>query len=89
MESDVRPHPRSGVVSTTLGESRAVLLDLTSRRHHTLNEFQTFFWKMLTAGASRVQLADSAAERWNLSEDDANDLVDAFLADLGDRGLIE
>jgi hypothetical protein len=89
MESDVRPHPRSGVISTIIEESRAVLLDLTSRQHHTLNEVQTHFWRALTLGASPALLARSAAERWSLSDDDAQDLVEAFLAEPGEKGLIE
>ena len=65
-----------------------VILDLRSARYFSLNETGTRLWSLIVAGASAERLVEELVEAWEVERAAAERDVEAFLADLRDRGLV-
>jgi len=70
-------------------EGEAVLLDLEGRRVLGLNPVGSFVWGLLDGSRAPTDLAGAVAARFGIGADRARADVDAFLADLHGRGLID
>ncbi len=70
-------------------DGEVVALDLETARYVATNRTGALLWDELADGATREALVASLASRWNLDEARAAADVDAFLALLRDRGLLE
>lgn len=78
-----------GLLSEFAG-GEAVLLDLTRKRYHLLNETGGFIWTVLEkAPASRESLADALVSRYGIEPDRARETARRFVAELVSMGLIE
>jgi len=70
-------------------EGEAVLLDLAGRRVLGLNPVGSFVWGQLDGRRTAAELAEAVAARFRIVVERARADVDAFLADLNGRGLLE
>ncbi|HVM13169.1 MAG TPA: PqqD family protein [Egibacteraceae bacterium] len=70
-------------------DDEVVALDLETARYLATNRTGALLWDELAAGATREALIDRLMDRWDLDEARAAADVDAFLAMLTDRGLLE
>jgi hypothetical protein len=85
---DPRPRP-SARCAWQVVDGEAVLLDLEGRRILGLNPAGSHLWGLLDGQRSPAELATALAERFNLGAERARADVDAFLAELYARGLVE
>lgn len=69
------------------GES--VVLDLASSTYLQANEAGTLLWRALEAGTTRGRLVGALVEAFAVPEETARADVDAFLADVRHRGLLD
>lgn len=88
MEASTRLRPAPGVLSRRVGDD-SVLLDPASGQYFELNSTGSLVWELLAASPSREELlagleAEFEAEPAELEAD-----VDALLAELLGRGLVE
>jgi hypothetical protein len=70
-------------------EGEIVALDLGAHEYVSVNRTGTAIWPSLAEGATRDELAGVLAERFGIGVEDAARDVDAFLAQLSERGLLE
>ena len=78
-----------GLLSEFAG-GEAVLLDLTRKRYHQLNETAGFLWTVLEkAPASPEALADSLVEKYQIEPERATATAQRFAAELMTLGLVE
>lgn len=70
-------------------DDEVVALDLDTARYLATNRTGALLWDQLAAGANREALVARLVATWNLDEARAAADVDAFLAMLTDRGLLE
>jgi uncharacterized NAD(P)/FAD-binding protein YdhS len=70
-------------------DDEVVALDLDTARYLATNRTGALLWDQLAAGATRETLVARLVETWDLDEARAAADVDAFLAMLADRGLLE
>ncbi len=70
-------------------DDEVVALDLDTARYLATNRTGALLWDQLAAGATREALVARLMESWDLDEARAAADVDAFLAMLTDRGLLE
>jgi hypothetical protein len=70
-------------------EGEVVALDLRNTTYFGLNRTGAVLWDALQQGATRSELVSRVAERFAIDEATAGPDVDAFLADLENRGLLE
>ena len=70
-------------------DDEVVALDLDTARYLATNRTGALLWDQLAAGATREALIARLMESWDLDEARAAADVDAFLAMLSDRGLLE
>ncbi len=70
-------------------DDEVVALDLDTARYLATNRTGALLWDQLAAGATREALVARLMESWDLDEARAAADVDAFLAMLSDRGLLE
>ncbi len=55
----------------------------------SVNETGAFLWEMLVKGAERSALVEAMLARYEVDQSTAEKDVDAFLAQLTDKGLIQ
>ncbi len=70
-------------------DDEVVALDLDTARYLATNRTGALLWDQLAVGATRETLIARLMEGWDLDEARAAADVDAFLAMLTDRGLLE
>lgn len=70
-------------------EGEVVALDGTASEYLAVNRSGAELWPLLAEGATRVQLAARLSEAFGLDADRAAEDVEAFLAALDERGLLE
>ena len=70
-------------------DDEVVALDLDTARYLATNRTGALLWDQLAAGATREALVALVIATWDLDEARAAADVDAFLAMLTDRGLLE
>jgi hypothetical protein len=69
-------------------DGEIVALDEHAAVYLAANPAGAVVWRSLAQGATRGQLADELVREFGIDPDRANADVDAFLADLGGRGLL-
>jgi hypothetical protein len=69
-------------------DGEIVALDEHAAVYLAANPAGAVVWRSLAQGATREQLAVELAREFGIDADRANADVDAFLADLGGRGLL-
>lgn len=72
----------------TVGED-TVVLDLDGSEYISINASATVLWPLLAAGATRASLAAALTDRFGLDKETADRDVDAFVAWLRARGLLD
>lgn len=77
-----------GLTWQTVGED-LVVLDLGTSRYLQVNATGRALWDTLATGASTSELVEMLMERFGIERPRAAADVDAFVADLRTRGLIE
>lgn len=78
-----------GLLSEFAG-GEAVLLDLTRKRYHLLNETAGFIWTVLEkAPSSEDALADALVAKYHIERDRARGTAARFTAELVTMGLVE
>lgn len=70
-------------------EGEIVVLDLQSSSYFAVNRSGAALWGALAAGATRDGLLTKLRDEFGLDSEQAADDVDAFLAVLGERDLLE
>jgi hypothetical protein len=70
-------------------EGEIVALDARSSEYLAVNRTGTVLWPSLVAGATRDELVARLAGAFEVGEETAGRDVDAFLAVLAERGLLE
>ena len=66
-----------------------VALDVGTATYLSVNPSGALLWEAVTAGATREELVERLVERFHIEREQAGPDVDAFLAELGERGLLE
>ena len=69
-------------------DAEIVAVDATKSVYLSANESGAVLWAMLVDGATRSALADALQERYDIDRGRAEADVDAFVGDLGARGLL-
>jgi hypothetical protein len=69
-------------------DGEIVALDENAAVYLAANPAGAVVWRSLATGATRRQLADELVREFGIDADRASADVDAFLADLGGRGLL-
>jgi coenzyme PQQ synthesis protein D (PqqD) len=69
-------------------DGEIVALDEHAAVYLAANPAGAIVWRSLAQGATRGQLADELVREFGIDADRAHADVDAFLADLGGRGLL-
>lgn len=70
-------------------EGRVVLVDLAAGHYVAVNRSGSVLWPLLSEGTTREALAERLRERYGLDPEVAEHDLDAFLAFLGQHGLLE
>jgi coenzyme PQQ synthesis protein D (PqqD) len=70
-------------------EGEIVALDLEACAYIAVNRTGTALWPKLVEGTSRDQLVQALAESFGIDDQTASRDVDAFVGDLGQRGLLD
>jgi hypothetical protein len=70
-------------------EGEIVALDLRRSEYLAINASGAVLWPALLEGATREQLVERLRDKWGLSSQAAERDVDAFLAQLEERDLLE
>lgn len=70
-------------------DGEVVALHLDRQEYYTINPSGAVLWPLLAEGATEPQLRRELVRTFGLAERDARADVDAFLAVLRDRGLLE
>jgi hypothetical protein len=70
-------------------EGEVIALDLGDQRYLAVNGSGAVLWELLTAGTTRAALVGALRDTYGLDEAQAAADVDAFLATLDTRGLLE
>jgi hypothetical protein len=79
---------RSEGVSWTEVDGEVVALDVSAAVYIAANETGGMLWRALAAGSSREALAQLVIDAYDVPAEQAAADIDAFLADLRDRGLL-
>jgi Coenzyme PQQ synthesis protein D (PqqD) len=70
-------------------EGEILVLDVNASEYLTLNRTGAHLWEALAAGTTRTQLVRTLVEAFQVDEATAEADLDAFLADLRRRGLLD
>jgi hypothetical protein len=70
-------------------EGAVVALDMGSYHYLTVNDAGAVLWDALHDGSTRPALVDRLVSEFGIAPERAGADVDAFLADLRSRGLLE
>jgi Coenzyme PQQ synthesis protein D (PqqD) len=80
---------RNGQLSWREFDGETVVLDLAGSKYLTVNEAGTVLLKLLADGCTRDGLVQALVDRFGISNEQAGIDVDAFVAKLGQKGLLE
>ena len=80
---------REGQLAWKEVDGETLLLDLRESKYLSVNPSATLLWRHLVEGTTRDELVAALAAEYELPEDRAGADVDAFLADLRRRELLE
>jgi Coenzyme PQQ synthesis protein D (PqqD) len=80
---------RKAAIEWRLVEGEVVALDRVASEYVSVNRSGGFLWPLLVAGTTRGELVDRLVESYGLERPDAERDVDAFIAVLGERQLLE
>lgn len=69
-------------------EGEAVLLNMDTKNYYRLNATAAVVFKGLERGLSRDAIVDSLLAQFDVERPEAEEAVDALLADLASRGLV-
>lgn len=69
-------------------EREVVALDVSDSEYLAVNESGTLMWEALALGTTRVELVRLLMDTYALDQTAAERDTDAFLAELGRRGLL-
>jgi hypothetical protein len=81
--------PRTDDLAWREIDDEVILLDLRSAEYLRLNESGSLLWMLLQPGRTAGQLAESLAERFDLSDEQAVTDVAGFLESCGTKGLLQ
>lgn len=70
-------------------EDEVIYLDLATSEYQSVNAAGAVLWEALAAGTSREAMVTGLVQQFAISEELASADVDAFLADLQGRGLLD
>jgi Coenzyme PQQ synthesis protein D (PqqD) len=70
-------------------DGELVAVDVPSSMYLTANPAGAMLWHALSAGATREELVEQVATTFEIERERAEKDVDAYLADLEQRGLLE
>lgn len=70
-------------------EGEIVALEAETSTYLSANSSGALIWRSLVRGATREQLAEQLVQRYGITPEVAGADVDAFIADLSARGLLE
>jgi Coenzyme PQQ synthesis protein D (PqqD) len=70
-------------------DGEVIAVDLRSSTYLSTNGSGTTLWHALVAGTTRAGLADALVQTYSIDQATAERDVDAFLADLTERGLLD
>jgi hypothetical protein len=70
-------------------EGEIVALDLPRSTYLAANRTGSLLWEALARGTTREELVEALSREYSLEREAAERDVDAFVADLRDRGLVE
>lgn len=89
--TDDRPRVRlrSAGLEWRLIDGEVVAIDLERAEYVMVNPAGTVLWPSVVAGATRQELAGVLVDRFGISSEAAASDVDAFLASLASRSLLE
>jgi hypothetical protein len=79
---------RSEGISWTEVDGEVVALDVSAAIYLAANETGAMLWRALAGGSTRNELAQLVIDAYDVPADQAAADIDAFLADLQDRGLL-
>jgi hypothetical protein len=85
---DASPFP-SDRCAWQIIEGEAVILDLEGRKVMGLNAVASFAWGLLDGNRSLAQIAEAAADRFEIGAAQAASDIGIFLGALKARGLVE
>lgn len=80
---------REGATAWVTADEEALLLDLDGARYLGLNHTGAVLWAMLDAGTTRGELVARLVSEFAVSDDNAQEDVDAFIAQCVQRGYLE
>jgi hypothetical protein len=80
---------RPGAVEWRSVEGEVLALDVDAATYIAANESGTVLWERLAEGATRDQLVDALLEAYEIERPQAEMDVEAFVAELRSRGLLE
>lgn len=69
-------------------EGEIVILDMETQRYIGGNSSVAVLWPLLERGTSETELAQALREKFGIGEEQATRDIEAFLASLGDLGLL-
>jgi hypothetical protein len=70
-------------------DGEVIALGLESSTYFGTNPSGTLLWRRLAEGTTRDELVNELAQTFGLATERSEADVDAFLAELADRGLLE
>jgi hypothetical protein len=80
---------RSDVLEWRDVEGEIVALDLRTQTYLAINKTGAAIWPMLLAGRDRSELRAELTRKFGVSEEQADEDLDAFLAELAEQNLLE
>lgn len=87
--SEIRIQPHASIVFTRLDATEAVLLHLDTQRYYSLNETGAHLWELLDGGRSPADLAQALHHAYDITSEEALNVVQAFVDVLQRDGLIQ
>lgn len=70
-------------------DDELIAIDVRESTYLSANGSGLLMWNMLAGGTTRAQLVASLVDAYGIEADTASTDVDAFLADLRERGLLD
>lgn len=83
------PRLRTDALTWREVDGEIVALELATSTYLAINRTGTLLWPALVEGASEDDLAADLARAWGISHEQAGPDVEAFLALIRTRGLLE
>ena len=77
-----------GRVLCRVVDDEAVVLDLDDGQYYGLNSVGTRLWQLLSQGASLSAICNALVAEFEVGRDEVRADVDAFLAELIEKGLV-